>query len=583
MLMQTTSPTLPVDQGNSHPNPTAPPAAAPLQADFFVPDELVKEVSAAPPPESHLEVESARPRNSSYFSPYGTPSAARRRIVIGALVLVILVSLAGFGGYLSGARARGSADPAGAVGAADHEKTRAEKKDLAAVKGVSLVAGKPHTIEVPEGVRITLGMLRGDQQVVATAQAPAEMRPLVFPGSTALDPIRLARIRARFAPARVVQIGQIQDYSPQEGKYEVRELRPGDRVTKGQVLGIFYSVDVGSKKNDLLDALTQLILDQKIYDNANSEKYRAAIPQVFLDTAWRQVQTDRNQVDRALHNLEAWDIPQDEIDALREEAKKQAADEKEWKKTREGTWVTGGKVADADKVDPETLAKNPWGKVALRAPFDGVIVERNVHVDELVVDNTINLFQIAQVKKLLVVANCPEDQLPVVLALEPGNRRWNVRTAGADSSAGLPGSIDEIGYLIDPNQHTAVIKGYVDNPGEQLRAGQFISATVPIPPPAGVVEIPLTALMDDGQQSIVFVQPDAAKAEYTMRRVQVTNRFDNRAFVRSTPLPKEEQLTAREAEEGCLPREPLQPGDRIINTAVGELKAALYVLESQRK
>ena len=172
--------------------------------------------------------------------------------------------------------------------------------------------------------------------------------------------------------------------------------------------------------------------------------------------------------------------------------------------------------------------------------------------------------------------------VPVVLALAPGNRRWTVRTAGVDASAGLPGSIDEIGYLIDPNQHTAVIKGYVENPGEQLRAGQFISATVPIPPPAGVVEIPLTALMDDGQQSIVFVQPDAAKAEYTMRRVQVTNRFDNRAFVRSTPVPKEEQLSAREAEEGCLPKEPLQPGDRVINTAVGELKAALYILESQR-
>ena len=43
----------------------------------------------------------------------------------------------------------------------------------------------------------------------------------------------------------------------------------------------------------------------------------------------------------------------------------------------------------------------------MRAPFDGVIVERNVHKDEMVVDNTINLFQIAQVKKLLVIATAP--------------------------------------------------------------------------------------------------------------------------------------------------------------------------------
>ena len=224
------------------------------------------------------------------------------------------------------------------------------------------------------------------------------------------------------------------------------------------------------------------------------------------------------------------------------------------------------KPTDPDKIDPDKHAENPWGRVTLRAPFDGVIVERNVHVDEMVVDNTVNLFQIAQVKKLLVIANCPEDQLPVLEGLDSGHRRWTIQTAGVDPSAGLPGTIDEIGYLIDPNQHTAVIKGYVENPGERLRAGQYISATVPIPPPAGVVEIPLNALMDDGQQSLVFVQhPDAAKAQYTMRRVQVTNRFDHKAFVRSTPLPKDQQLTATEAEEGLLPKEPLWPGERVIN------------------
>ena len=89
-------------------------------------------------------------------------------------------------------------------------------------------------------------------------------------------------------------------------------------------------------------------------------------------------------------------------------------------------------------------------------------------------------------------------------------------------------------------------------------------------------------LVDDGQQSLVFVQTDAAKPQYTMRRVQVTNRFDQKVFVRSTPIPKKEQLTDREAEEGCLPKEPLLPGERLINTAVGELKAALYILESNR-
>src|SRR5262249_53777073 len=152
---------------------------------------------------------------------------------------------------------------------------------------------------------------------------------------------------------------------------------------------------------------------------------------------------------------------------------------------------------------------------------------------------------------------------------------------GAVSATGLAGNFHEISYLIDPNDHSAKVKGYVDNPGQRLRAGQTVSATIRIPPPEGVVEVPVDALVDDGKQSVVFVQTDAAKHQYTMRRVHVTHRFDQRVFVRSTPIPKEEQLTAKEAEEGLLPKEPLRPGERVLQTGAGELKAALLNLESQ--
>ena len=171
-------------------------------------------------------------------------------------------------------------------------------------------------------------------------------------------------------------------------------------------------------------------------------------------------------------------------------------------------------------------------------------------------------------------------------------RPWRPSTATSGSGpcerpghrpTGLPGSIDEISYLIDPNQHTAVIKGYVDNPGEQIRGGQYVTATVNIPPPGDVVEIPVDALVDDGRQSLVFVQPDAAKHQFTMRRVQVTHRFDRTVFVRSTPIPKEEQLTAAEAEEGLLPKEPLRPGERVLLAGSLELKRVVIDLESRPK
>ncbi|MGZ3301863.1 MAG: efflux RND transporter periplasmic adaptor subunit [Isosphaeraceae bacterium] len=495
-----------------------------------------------------------------------------QKAVVAILLTVVLVPpLAGFYSYFSGIPLHLLAS----------SKEAEKAPDTAAPARVSLVSGQAHTLQVPEEVCAALGIRKRERDAAAVAQAPRTMRPLVLPGSTALDPTRLARIRARFAPARVVQLGQVWDYSRKTGQTEFRELRQGDSVSKGDILGVFYSLDVGSKKNDLLDALVQLELDQEILDEA--QKHVEAVPQVFMLSTFRAVQGDRNAINRALNNLKLWDIPQDEIDALHAEAKKIGADRDAWLKTPEGRWVNREKQAAATKADPgkEKETEDPWGKVTLRAPFDGVIVERNVHKDEMVVDNTVNLFQIADVSRLLVIASCPEDSLPSLEALGGSERRWSVRTVGAGSATGLPGTIDEIGYLIDPNQHTAVIKGYVDNPGKRIRGGQYVIATVNIPPPDDVVEIPTDALADDGMQDVAFVQPDASIQRFTMRRVQVTQRFDRAVFVRSTPIPKEEQLTAKEAEEGLLPKEPLRPGERVLLAGAVELKAALLELESR--
>ncbi len=496
----------------------------------------------------------------------------QRAVVVLLLTGVLVPSLAAFYSYFSGV-------PLKLLAATNKEKEDKENSAATAPRSISLVSGQAHMLEVSQEVAGSLGIRKGERYSVAVAQVPTMMRPLVLPGSTAIIPGRLARIKARFAPARVVEIAKVWDRSPTTGMTEFRELRSGDHVSKGDLLGIFYSVDVGTKKNDLLDALVQLDMDQKILDHL--EQNRAAIPEVYWLNQLHSVQTDRNAITRALMNLKTWDIPQAEIDDLHEEAKKICANKDAWLRTPEGRWVNREKLAQGGKLDPHKEAESPWGRVTLRAPFDGVIVEENVSMDEMIVDNTVNLFQIADVSRLLVTANCPEDDLPSLEVLQGNEKRWNVRTVGAASATGLSGTIAEIGYLIDPNQHTAIIKGYVDNPGQQIRAGQYVTATVNIPPPKDVVEIPVDALVDDGRQSLVFVQPDAAKCQFVMRRVQVTHRFDRSVFVRMTPIPKEEQLTLNEAEEGLLPKVPLRPGERVLTAGSVELKAALLDLESR--
>jgi cobalt-zinc-cadmium efflux system membrane fusion protein len=443
----------------------------------------------------------------------------------------------------------------------DQAKAQSSPRSSAEELGVELVQGRTHTLTVPGDVRKALGIRKGNKDLLAVAQKPAQMRPLAMPGSTALDPTQLHRIRARFAPspssAEVVEIGKVPEDRRQTGVIETifREIRSGDRVKKGDLLAVFHSVDVGNKKNDLIDAIYQLELDEQILKQAEAK--REAVPEVFLWNTRRNVQGDINAINRAVSTLETWGIPKEDIQAVRAEA--------EEVKKRQGKH---DKAKDA-----------LWARVELRAPDDGVIIERNVALHEIVVDNTTNLFQIAKVDRLTVFAHVPEDDLPALEALPSDLRLWKVKTVGSDPIAGF---IDDIGYIIDPNQHTAVVKGHIDNKDGKLRAGQFISATVALQPPPDVVEVPVDAVVEDGQQCVVFVQadPEEHPDQFTMRRVQLTHRFDKTVFVRSKPFAKEEQPTTEEKELGILSREPLRPGERLIQSGVGELKAALLDKES---
>ncbi len=420
---------------------------------------------------------------------------------------------------------------------------------------VELAEDVPHTLIVPERVRQAL-----NTPDAITCQAPTQGRPMIMPGSTALDPGLVMRVRTRFN-AEVVEITQVPDEAQRisGGQTALRELRPGDRVRKGQVLAVVWSTDVGARKSDLVDALVQLKLDENRLEEREKLYAKGSLPLDTLLQTRHDVISDRNAKERAERTLRTWNIPENEIKAVYDEAELAAA--------RQGK----------RNEEKERL----WARSELIAPRAGTVVERNVSAGEYVADNTINLFTIAEVDRLLVIANPPEDQLPSLLALKPEDMRWTLQTVQAAGAEPISGPIEDVGYLIDPNQHTAVVKGYINNPEGRLRAGQFVSATVNLPPPPDVVEVPLTALAEDGKQSLVFVQPDPAKPRYSMRRVQVTHRFDRTAYVRSRLTPAEQKLTPEETAQGFQPREPLKPGERILPSGVLELRAALDDMESK--
>jgi cobalt-zinc-cadmium efflux system membrane fusion protein len=488
-------------------------------------------------------------------------TARRAGFMSTAVVVAGLVVLAGFVAFVVGV-------PLPGLSAHEPEVMAREP----ARPNVGLVPDRQHTLAVPEDVRASLGIRKDGKDRITTAQVPTEKLPLALSGSTAFDPAGLMRVRARFAPAEAVAIGTFEDTS--RGTTIPRELRPGDVVRKDQPLVTFYSVDVGTKKNDLVDALVSLKLDQELLDASQRAYDKGSLPALDLLAAKSKVQGDANSINRAENTLRAWNVPPEDIEAVRKEA--------------EEIIKHGGRQAQTPEEREKQLDR--WARVVLKAPRTGVIVERNVALNETVVDNTINLFQIARVDPLQVIANAPEDELPKLQALlDGGEHKWKVRLLGATND--IDGTIDTIGYLIDVNQHSAFVKGHIPNADRRLRSGQFVTATIEQAPPDDVVEVPMSALVDDGKQTVVFVREDPKKPdELTMRRVEVTRRFERRsgdperveqrAFVRSRFDGGKADELPPEA-EGLLPRRPLKPDEQVITAGVLELKKELEDRESE--
>ena len=121
--------------------------------------------------------------------------------------------------------------------------------------------------------------------------------------------------------------------------------------------------------------------------------------------------------------------------------------------------------AEADRLSPEKAPDREemvaqWAKLEVLSPLDGTVIERNVALGDLV-DTNIDLFKIADLSRLRVVAHAYEEDLPSLDALKADRRAWSVAIGSGPDAATRQGRFDRVGCIIDPNQHTALVMGWV--------------------------------------------------------------------------------------------------------------------------
>jgi len=113
------------------------------------------------------------------------------------------------------------------------------------------------------------------------------------------------------------------------------------------------------------------------------------------------------------------------------------------------------------------LSRLKLNYATIRAPFDGVVIERHIKPGNFVRDND-KLFQIADLSKMQAPIFLPEKEMPHV---KVGQRVW----LGFDATGGAPrlGHIERIQPAVDTATGTFKAVAALDNPDLSLKTGMF--------------------------------------------------------------------------------------------------------------
>ncbi|MBX6315693.1 MAG: efflux RND transporter periplasmic adaptor subunit, partial [Isosphaeraceae bacterium] len=178
------------------------------------------------------------------------------------------------------------------------------------------------------------------------------------------------------------------------------------------------------------------------------------------------------------------------------------------------------------------------GKMTMRAPADGVVIQKNVVKG--------NLYDITNV--LLVIE--PLDHFWVVGYVYPQDasrvsigQDWEIRLPFLDQTH--PAKIESIFQEVDPDTKTLKIRTRIPNLGGRLKADMLVGGAVLIPPAPGRTVIPRVAMVATDGADYVFVQVSDSGRTARFRRQPIR--------------------VAKEYHDTVIVSEGLRPGDLVVS------------------
>ncbi len=284
----------------------------------------------------------------------------------------------------------------------------------------------------------------------------------------------------------------------------------GGVVRKGEPLVWIESAELGRAREEFIREASQLRVASRSFERARRLVEQKAISQGEFQVRegdYLSKKAAAEAAERALHLLGE---TQGDVDRMR---------------------------ASVEAGQEEGFSPSP--RVALRAPFDGRVLERQATPGS-VVEPMQPILTLADLSTLWVFLQAYEKDLALLRVDLP----LRIRTDAYPQET-FAGRLDFLGGAVDETTRTVGVRATVRNVSDKLRPGMFVKAQVEVPRPQAenqrIVAIPQAALQTLEGRTVAFVQTSPGR--FARRAVETGHTFEGFTEILSGVRPGEAVVT----------------------------------------
>lgn len=378
-----------------------------------------------------------------------------------------------------------------------------------------------------------------DVETVAEKDAGESNEVKLSPEVLAAAGITTESVTQRPAVALVTVAGTV-EINPQQtqqvttlvsGRVEQVFASIGDRVSAGQSVATVMSNEVAESYGKWREAITRVELTQKNLDRVKRSENRSAILQAKarMDEAEATLKRTRRLIElgagagkdlvsaetnyrtaKAEYDFQSNISLNKEIQEAEAEFKTAQVDAMHQKQSLQALGVN----VTSPNADVRNIAS-----VSLRSPVSGIVTARMVSGGAGVQAGT-SLFTISNISTVWIIANVPENQMPLLREGTPAE----VRIAAFGDGGVINGRVSYIDPQLNEETRTGRVRIEVANGNERLKAGMFVEVGFQAGTGTATGEelvVPSSAVHKIGEKTVVFIPKDDEVGAFEVREIEI--------------------------------------------------------------